>query len=133
MAGSAPAEVSAFTALDQQEPEYFISVLARLVDGVQFSFTFADAIPKGMVQRLTIIGDQGFLSYDKTDGGIMISAGGATEALNPTTDDISPIDAFVRCVLEGKPNLSPLASAANTVYLTEAAYLSAKERRTITI
>ena len=133
LAGSAPAEVSAFTAPDRQEPEYFISVLARLEDEVQFSFTFADAVPKGMVQKLTIIGDQGFLSYDKTDGGIKITANGETETLLSEYDDISPMDAFVSSIIDGRPNLSPAESAANTVYLTEAAYRSAKEGRTILI
>jgi hypothetical protein len=100
--------------------------LARLANGVQLALTFADAIPGPDQARLSLIGDVGMMTYDHSDGEIRVHLGAQVETITPEYDDTSPVDSFVRCILDGAPNLSPGEEAANAVYLTEAAYQSAQ-------
>lgn len=133
LAGSPAAEVSAITRHDKQDVEYFISAIALLKNGVQLAITFADAIPGKEHVRLTVIGDNGIITYDHTDGEIRKVLGGAVESIRPKYEDTDPVGCFADCVLDGSANLSPGKDAANTVYLTEAIYRSSKENRTCTI
>ena len=119
LAGSQPAEVAAFTAPEGQEVEYFVCIASRLANDVQLSVTFADAAEGSDQLRLMVMGDDGVLSYDKTDGGVRITKGGKTEELPPRYKNISEVKAFTDCILDGAPNLSPAEDAANTVYLTD--------------
>ena len=131
LAGAPPTQVSALTDPAGQEVEYFISVLARLANDVQLAITFADAIPKGSIKRLAIIGDLGFVESDERE--TRIHANGETRLLEPKYDNVSPVDCFVDCILDGGRNPCPGEEAAHTVFLTEAAYQSARERNIVAI
>ena len=132
LAGAAPTQVMAVTDRLDREVEYFISVLARLDNDVQLSMVFADAIPDGNVDRLVVIGDLGFLDSSGS-ADIRIHAKGHTRAIDGHGHDPSPVDRFVESVLDGAPNPSPGREAANTVFLTQAAYESAREARVVAV
>jgi predicted dehydrogenase len=133
LAGSQPVEVSAFTAPEGREPEYFISVLARLADGGQLTVCFGDAVPEKDQMRLTVIGDLGMMAYDHADGEIRVTAGGKTETLASELPDVTPVEAFAASILDGSPNLSPPSDSVQSVLLTEAAYRSARTHAVVSV
>ena len=136
LAGSHAVEVSAMTAPENQEVEYFVSALARLANGVQFALTFADAVPGRAQARLTLTGDDGILTYDHTDGAIHVYLGprgkeveSGYKEVEPEYKDISAVENFINCILDGDTNLSPANESANAVYFTEAVYKSARTHK----
>ena len=130
LAGAAPKQVMAFTDPFDREVEYFISVLALLDNDVQLSMVFADAIPDGSVDRLIVIGDLGFLDANGSSH-IRIHANGHTRSIGGCQQDASVIDCFVESVLDGVRNPSSGDDAAHTVFITQAAYESARESRIV--
>lgn len=132
LAGAAPTRVMAFTHPHDREVEYFISLVALLDNDVQLSMVFADAIPDGSVDRLVVLGELGFLDASgSTD--IRLHANGHARSIDGGRHDPSPTDRFVESVLDGAPNPSPGPEAAHTVFLTQAAYESARDGRIVHI
>jgi predicted dehydrogenase len=126
LSGSQPAEVAAFTAPEGQEVEYFVCVASRLANDVQLSVTFADAAEGADQFRVMVLGDDGVLSFDRTDGaGVRIRKGGETKELAPRYQDVTPVSAFADCILDGAPNLVPAEDGANSVYLVDGVYKAA--------
>ena len=132
LGGARPVEVVAMSESAGLPVECFMNVQARLANGVLLSLLTADADPGALLGRGTcwIVGDDGTLTLD-LDGHLWIESKGTRQELKPELPDIGPEVAFVQCVLEGKPNLSPGEDGVYAVALAEAAYRSAAEGQVI--
>ena len=96
LAGSQPAEIAAFAAPEQQKPEYFVSLASRLVNGVHFSATFADAANGASQRRIMVVGDDGVMTYDAKEKKIRIARDGEKEDRTSKYEDVKPVDAFTQ-------------------------------------
>jgi predicted dehydrogenase len=131
--GNAPAaEVVAFAEADSLPIECFMSVQARLTNGVLVSLVSANSYPEAAMGRVmwTAIGDNGILTAD-WQRDLWMDSGGRLEKLEPAVSDVPPVHAFIEAVLDGAPNLSPGKDGALAVALAEAAYQSAAEGRIV--
>jgi predicted dehydrogenase len=87
--------------------------------------------------HLTAYGDQGILTADMPNfppgpaNGIVLERNGVKQSVAAEGDGISPAAAFVACILDGAPNIAPVADAANVVALIQGAYRSVAERRIV--
>lgn len=130
LAGAPAVQVVAFAESAGLPVECFISVQARLANGVLVSVISAD-IPEEESGRWTIYGDKGILTAES--GEIWIQRSGKREKIEAASPDVSPDEAFVAAVLDGAPNLCPAHEGAYAVALVEAAYRSAREGRIIDV
>jgi len=127
-----PVEVSALSDAAGAPVERFITIQARLANGVLLSLTSADMRVDS--RRAAVYGDHGMLTGDTTGGGrIYLYHGGDAEEIEPKVGDVSACEAFVSAVTEGAPNLCPARDGAYAVALLEAAYRSAREGRMVRV
>jgi len=132
LGGAPPVEVSALSDAAGASVERFMSVHARLANGVLLSLTSADMRVDS--RRVAVYGDHGMLTGDTTSGGrIYLHRGGDAEEIEPNVGDVSACEAFVSAAKEGAPNLSPARDGAYAVALLEAAYRSAGEGRMVRV
>ena len=135
LAGAPPAEVVAFTENAGLQVDCFVNVQTRLVNGVLLSITSADAVPQGIMggdRSVTIVGDEGLL-YDNPDGSLWIHRGEDRTKIEPEIPKGSLQEAFVSAVLDGSTNPAPARECTWAVALTEATYLSAAEKRIVSV
>jgi predicted dehydrogenase len=135
LGGAPPCDVMAFTESAGLPAECYINVQARLANGVFLSIVsgnIATPFPgvMGGVSTLMITGDGGVLTMDD-EGSYWLVSGATREKLAPAGPNTPPALAFLACVLDGEPNLSPAEDGAYAVALAEAAYRSAAEGQVI--
>lgn len=134
LGGAAPEIVVAFKEASDSITEKYMTVQARLSNGVHISLT-ANATfqwpEASFPMQLTIIGDIGMISCDGSEA--WLYKDGKRERIDAELDDYSTVEAFITTILDNAPNLSPAAEAAHVVALTEAAYHSADEDRIVKV
>ncbi|MCJ7550665.1 MAG: Gfo/Idh/MocA family oxidoreductase [Anaerolineae bacterium] len=131
--GGAPAtEVVAFMDATAPEIERFVSVQARLANDVMVTISQSDVngTVRGIIS-MTIVGDDGVLTGDYT--GIWLQTAAGREEIKPEWPDLYPAMPFVSCILDGTPNPIPGVAGAYAAAMSEAAYLSAAERRIVSL
>jgi predicted dehydrogenase len=134
LGGAPPVEVVAFSESIGLPVESFISVQARLANGVLLSVVSADTSPQQNTdwQVWMIIGEDGVMRRDR-EGNTWIETAETREKLEPEGPDLYDTIAFVNCVLDGSPNPVPGEQGAYAVAFIEAAYQSAAEGRIVTV
>jgi predicted dehydrogenase len=129
--GGAPAtEVVSFMDAGTSKLDRYVSVQARLANGVLVTLTMAD-IDSELHEdgSWTIVGDDGVLTMNGK--GIWIETEAGREDIQPVGPDLYPQFPFVSCILDGAPNPIPGEEGAYAVALIEAAYRSADEKTVV--
>ena len=130
LASSPPVEAVAFTESLGLPVEAYLSVQARLANGVLLTMTASDAMPESIMPRygnsMTVVGDQGLIFVDR-ERSVWLHQHGTREKLEAKVPDMTPGAALVSTVLDDTPNLVPPNEGAWSVDFMEAMYTSAAE------
>lgn len=135
LAGAPAIEVVAMTESGGLPVDCFVTVQARLGNGVLFSITSADAMPQGIFseqRHLMIVGDEGVL-MDDAEGGIWLHHAGERKLLEVTCPSRTVAAAFVDAILKQDTNYPHAIEGAYAVEFIEAVYRSAVEGRIVQI
>lgn len=139
LAGAPAGAVAAFAEPTGAPTDLRMAVQARLANGGLVSLTTDGAVAGQVFPRYTFTatGDRGVLTGHALTGQPTevwlerAGAPGGRERVEPQGADQTPVAAFLAAILDGAPNPTPAAAAAQVVALTEAAYRSAAEGRIV--
>ena len=132
LGGAPAADVVAFMDAKAPETERFVSVQARLQNGVMVTISSSD-VNEGVQDSTyaTIVGDDGVATGDATS--IRIQTAGGLDETKPEGAFLPPVIPFVNCLLDGTPTPIPAEAGAHAAAFSEAAYRSAAEKRIISL
>ncbi|MAE61592.1 MAG: hypothetical protein CMJ49_09575 [Planctomycetaceae bacterium] len=141
---AAPTSVSCFSGSNSASPDGTMSAHAVLSNGVLLTITFTDGVRAkpangfGSAASLTVIGDEGVLFTDEGGlfsdrSGLRIVVSGIEQQVTANAKDTGATQMFIDLIAADGPNPAPADDCYWTVALTEAAYLSAQQRRVIDI
>ena len=133
LAGSPAGEVAAFTEKADMPVESFITVQSRLANGVLLSLSWADAVPRGLLdgdRSLLIVGEDGTIT-DDAEGGIWFYRNGKRTKVEPAFPTQSKASVFVCAILDGTKGYPTAREGAHAVEFIEALYRSAAEGRIV--
>jgi len=135
LAGAPPSEVMAFAEKAGTPFESFINVQARLANGVLFSLSWADAVPRDLLnsdEQLMMVGDAGVLMQDM-NGTIWLNHNGERTQVEDDLPTRTVADAFVAAILDNDPAYPQAHEAAYAVDFIEAVARSIAERRVVRV
>ncbi|WP_165822686.1 Gfo/Idh/MocA family protein [Paenibacillus montanisoli] len=131
-AGSQAKTVIAFSEPPENPQEAYLSVQIRMTNGTLISLSSNTITPGNMFaakNNFRILGDLGTLSCDGER--ILVERVRDREDLPVEGQIVTSVQAFLSAILDGGINLTPADEAARVVEVTEAAYISVKEGRTV--
>jgi len=131
--GGAPAtDVVAFMDAVAPEIERFVSVQARLSNGVMVTIQTAD-VNKGIQDSTyaTIVGDDGVLTGGP--GKVTLDAAAGREEIDHGGPTVLPSIPFVNALLDGTPPPIPAEAGAHAAAFSEAVYRSAAGKRIVSL
>ena len=140
---AAPTSVACFRGLNSASPDGTMSAQAILSNDVLLTITFTDGVRAkpangfGAAASLTVIGDDGVLLVDEGIhpelSGIRIVVDDNEEQVTAGEEPDGTTRNFIELIAGNGQNPAPASDCCWTVALTEAAYLSAEQKRIIDI
>jgi len=143
LAGAPPVEVMAYAPPSRPAQAAIFTLQALTANGVILSMTFNDnvAITDAAEFRdagmIAVYGDRGRLTLNGVSWGggpaeeLVLEANNERTSVPIEGETVTPAAAFVAAILDGAPNIAPVADAVNVTALTQGAYRSAAERRIV--